>query len=144
VGLGVFIEQDGSVGAAGGFLIQALPPQDDEVIDLLMERIGQLPPLSEHFHDGGSPEALFERLFEGIPYEVLEKRALAFHCSCTREKGEKALLIQGRPAIDEIIAEEGAVAVSCTYCGEEWRFTPSEVERLFSSPDEIGQCAKKH
>ena len=89
VGLGIFLEQDGSVGAAGGFLVQSLPPQDEAAIALLMERIGYLPPLSEHFRSGGTPEQLLDLLFDGIPFLTIEKRELAFHCTCSRERGRR-------------------------------------------------------
>ena len=130
VGLGVFLEQDGSVGAAGGFLVQSLPPQDEAAIALLMERIGNLPPLSEHFRSGGTPEQLLDLLFGGIPFLTIEKRELAFHCSCSREKGEKALLTQGRDTLKEIVARDGGITVTCSFCGEVWNFDREEIESL--------------
>ena len=39
VGLGVFVETDGSVTASGGFLVQSLPPADEALIDSLAGRI---------------------------------------------------------------------------------------------------------
>ena len=67
VGLGVLVTPDGSIAAAGGFLIQALPPQDESTVDLLMERIAQLPRLSHLLAEGTNPEGLLERLFAGHP-----------------------------------------------------------------------------
>ncbi len=131
VGLGVFIEEDGSVGAAGGFLIQALPPQDDEVIQQLMERIGGLPVLSEHFRTGGTPEQLLDLLFKDIPYETIEKRVVAFQCSCSREKGEKALLTQGREALEELAQRDDGLTVTCAFCKEIWSYTPNDIGALF-------------
>ncbi len=131
VGLGVFIEEDGSVGAAGGFLIQALPPQDDVVIQQLMERIGGLPVLSEHFRTGGTPEQLLDLLFKDIPYETIEKRVVAFQCSCSREKGEKALLTQGREALEELAQRDDGLTVTCAFCKEIWSYTPNDIGALF-------------
>ncbi len=131
VGLGVYVEEDGSVGAAGGFLIQSLPPQDEEVIHLLMERIGTLPTLSEHFRGGGTPEQLLDLLFAGIPYDIIEKRVVAFKCSCSREKGEKALLTQGREALEELAQRDDGITVTCAFCKEIWSFTPEEIGALF-------------
>jgi len=130
VGLGVFVEQDGSVGAAGGFLIQSLPPQDEEAIRLLMERIEKLPTLSEHFRNGGTPEQLLELLFAGIPYETTEKRVVAFQCSCSREKSEEALLTQGKDVLLEMAQRDGGVSVTCSFCREVRTFTLQEIEAL--------------
>ena len=136
VGLGVFVEQDGTVGGAGGFLIQALPPQDEAAIALLMERIGRLPALSEQFRNGGTPEQLLELLFLGIPHETIEKRVVAFHCSCNREKGEKALLTQERESLRKTAEQDGGITVTCTFCKEPWHFTPEEIDALFDESTE--------
>lgn len=136
VGLGVFVEQGGTVGGAGGFLIQSLPPQDEATINVLMKRIENLPNLSEHFRDGGTPEQFLELLFEGIPYETIEKRVVAFKCTCSREKGEKALLTQGREALREMIERDGGITVTCSFCCEVWNFGPEEIGRLLDTPSE--------
>ena len=130
VGLGVFVAGDGTVGAAGGFLIQSLPPGDEEAIDLLMARIGKLPPLSEHFRGGGTPEQLIDLLFEGIPYETIEKRVVAFGCTCSREKGEQALIMQGRDDLRDLAERDDGITVTCSFCGEAWSFTPEEIRSL--------------
>ncbi|HKZ15969.1 MAG TPA: Hsp33 family molecular chaperone HslO, partial [Geobacteraceae bacterium] len=95
VGLGVFVEPDNSVSASGGFLIQSLPPADERVIDMLMERIGRMLPVTQFLHEGGTPETLLESLFADIPFVALEKRELAFLCTCTREKIEQVLISLG-------------------------------------------------
>lgn len=134
VGLGVFVEQDGAVGGAGGFMIQSLPPQDEEAINLLMERIGSLPNLSEHFRNGGTPEQLLALLFEGVTYEIIEKRVIAFKCTCSREKGEQALLTQGRGTLRELVERDGGITVTCSFCREAWNFGPEEIGRLIDVP----------
>jgi molecular chaperone Hsp33 len=139
VGLGVFVEEDGSVGAAGGFLIQSLPPQDEEAIHQLMERIEKLPTLSEHFRGGGTPEQLLDLLFEGIPYDIIEKRVVAFKCTCGREKGEQALLTQSREALEELAQRDGGITVTCAFCKEIWNFTPEEIGRLGEIPAESAE-----
>ena len=130
VGLGVKVAPDGMVAAAGGFLIQALPPQDGAAIDLLMERIGQLPRLSEFLAGGTTPEELLERLFAGIPYDTLEKRALAFRCSCSREKVERALIAMGEEEIKLLMEREEETAVTCDFCRESYRISREELAAL--------------
>jgi molecular chaperone Hsp33 len=79
---------DRSVSAAGGFLIQSLPPVNEEVIDRLMELIQKLPHITELLRGGKTPEDIIELLFAGIPFSTLEKYELAFRCSCSRERVE--------------------------------------------------------
>ncbi|MSM39967.1 MAG: Hsp33 family molecular chaperone HslO [Geobacter sp.] len=133
VGLGVFVEPDNSVSAAGGFLIQALPPSDDAVVERLMQRIAELPPLTTLLRQGTTPEDLLAKLFAGIPYTVLEKRALAFVCSCSRERIERVLLSLGKRDLAELLEKQGETEVTCEFCRERYHFDRSDLERLLDS-----------
>jgi molecular chaperone Hsp33 len=135
VGLGVFVEPDGSIGAAGGFLVQALPPQDEAGIEALMARIGTLLPLSEFLRSGASPEELLALIFADIPYDILEKRALAFRCSCSREQLERVLISLGRAELAEMLAEQGKAEITCEYCRETYLFSRHDLERLIAATD---------
>lgn len=132
VGLAEFIEQDGTVTAAGGFLIQAMPPVDPEVIEELMARIEKLPPLSELLHSGKTPEDILELLFSGIPYDVLEKRALGFACSCSRERIERVLLSMGEKELTSMRKEQKGAEVTCEFCGETYVFDEADLDRLIA------------
>ncbi len=132
VGLGVFVEPDNSVSAAGGFLIQSLPPADDQVIDRLMERIERMPPVTQFLRKGGTPEQLLETLFADIPFMTLEKRELAFLCTCTREKIEGVLISLGSREISDILRREGKGEVTCEFCRQVYSFSHADLERLLS------------
>jgi molecular chaperone Hsp33 len=132
VGLGVFVEPDYSVSAAGGFLIQSLPPGDEGVVDQLMARLAELPPLTTLLHEGNSPEQLLERLFEGIPYRTLEKRVVAFACSCSRERIERVLISLGKEELADLLEKEGEAEVTCEFCQEIYHFDRTELERLLA------------
>lgn len=130
VGLGVFVEPDNRVSAAGGFLIQCLPPADEEVIDLLMERLEQMPTLTSLLREGATPETLLENLFQGIPYRTLENRVLAFRCRCSREKIERAIISLGSAEISSMIADDDMAEVICEFCKESYSLTREDLIRL--------------
>ncbi|MEA5114954.1 MAG: Hsp33 family molecular chaperone HslO [Geobacteraceae bacterium] len=130
VGLGVFVEPDNRVSAAGGFLIQCLPPADEEVIDRLMERLEQMPPLTRLLREGATPETLLENLFQGIAYRSLEKRALAFRCSCSREKIERAIISLGFAEISSMFDSEDETVVTCEFCQESYCLSRKDLMRL--------------
>jgi molecular chaperone Hsp33 len=132
VGLGVLVAPDGQVAGAGGFLVQALPGHDQGEVDILMERIGRLTTLSEQFARGMTPEELLERLFVDIPYDVLEKRALAFRCSCSRERVERALIALGAASLRNLAEEQGDAHAACEFCRENYRFARAELEELLA------------
>ena len=132
VGLSVFVDSDGTVAAAGGFLIQAMPPGDPELVETLMARIGELPPLSELFLSGTSPEELLGQLFRDIPYTLLEKRALAFSCSCSREKIGQVLVSLGREELQKLAEERDGTEVTCEFCRQRYTFDRPEVAALLA------------
>ncbi|MDD2319544.1 MAG: Hsp33 family molecular chaperone HslO [Geobacteraceae bacterium] len=132
VGLGVFVEPDNRVSAAGGFLIQTLPPGNEEVVERLMRQINRLPSITQLLREGKNPEDILAILFADIPYLTLEKRALAFQCTCSREKIERALVSLGRNELAEMAAQEEGTEVTCEFCRQVWQLTRQDLERLLS------------
>jgi molecular chaperone Hsp33 len=130
VGLGVYVKPEGTVSAAGGFLIQSMPPADEQLVDRLMEKIGRLTSITDLLRQGNSPEDLLAQLFAGIPYTVLEKRVLAFQCSCSREKIERVLISLGKEELEGLMARNEPVEITCEFCREVYRVELHELEGL--------------
>lgn len=135
VGLGVFVEPDNRISAAGGFLIQSLPPGNEEEVERLMEQIGKLPPITQMLREGKTPEDILATLFAGIPYQVLEKRALAFQCTCSKEKIERALVSLGRAELTDMAEQEEETEVTCEFCRQVWRLSREDLKRLLLTCD---------
>jgi molecular chaperone Hsp33 len=77
-------------------------------------------------------ETLLFRLFHEDGVRLLGRRPLRFACSCSRERVEDTLRSLGR---DESLAalRDGEAQVHCDFCGQAYRFSPSQIEDLFSS-----------
>src|SRR5206468_1354019 len=82
----VFVHADGRVGAAGGYLLQAMPGADAEAVDRLEENVGAAPPPSDLVRQGLDAPAILARLLAGFPTRVLEEQPLRFQCRCSRER----------------------------------------------------------
>jgi len=136
VSIGLALNEDGTIAAAGGLLIQALPPHDDAIVSQLSNRIQELPPIEELLLSGKTPEDVLALLFEGIAYEVLEKRPLRFQCSCSRERSEKALMMLGREAVAQLLADEGKAVIDCHFCHERYVFDAVELELILEEMEE--------
>jgi molecular chaperone Hsp33 len=130
VGLGVFVEPTGVISAAGGFLIQTLPPSDAEVVDTLVTRLEGMPPVTQNLRSGKSPEDMLDVIFDGIPYHILEKRELVLKCTCSRERIERVLISLGKKEIADMIAVHGETDVDCEFCRTRYHFTREELEQL--------------
>ena len=130
VGLGVFVRTDGEVSAAGGFLIQSLPPSEDRIVEQLVENIREIPSVTDLLREGKTPEDMLDMIFSGIPHHFLEKRNLFFRCSCSRERIERVLISLGNQELERIISEQGETDVTCEFCRTCYHFTREELEVL--------------
>ena len=129
VGLSASMDEGGCVSLCGGFLVQALPKADTAEIDGMMARIADLPPLSALLQEGGA-EAIMDRLFDGMTYNLLETRAAFFRCGCDRDKVERALLTLGPDEINDMREKEHGADVTCEFCRQRYRFDEAELEAL--------------
>jgi len=95
-----------------------------------MERISKIPSVTQLIREGKTPEDMLDMLFEGIPYDILERRALAFQCSCNREKIERVLISLGREELANMIEKQGDTEVRCEFCTELYPFSREDIKRL--------------
>jgi molecular chaperone Hsp33 len=130
VGLGVFVEPDRKVSAAGGFIIQTLPPTEERAVDQLIKNIRKIPTVTEFLRQGRTPEDMLAEIFSGITYHMLGKRNLFLRCSCGRERVERILLALGIWELQRMIAEQNETEVTCEFCRTSYHFTRMELEDL--------------
>jgi molecular chaperone Hsp33 len=130
VGLGVFVEPDGKVSAAGGFLIQTIPPVEEGLVDRIVKNIQGIPFITQMIREGKTPEDMLARIFSDIPYHVLGKQELSFRCTCSKERVERALIALGSDELKKFIAEQKETDVTCEYCRTNYRFVRKELEDL--------------
>ncbi len=130
VGLGVFVEPSGRVASAGGFMIQSMPGAEDAVVDALVDRIAEMPPVSQLLKEGALPEDLIRHIFGHIGYELLETKELFFKCSCSRERMERALISLGKDEVNKIVADEEVVEIVCDFCSQKYAFNRDDLRRV--------------
>lgn len=131
VGLGVFVSRDGEVDAAGGFLIQLLPGLEENEILEIEREIAALPHPTRMIQQGLLPEQVLERIFPG-GFDLLDRYPVDFHCPCSRERFEAAIVTLGRAEIQRLIEEEeqDATEVVCHFCNEAYYFSGDDMEEV--------------
>jgi molecular chaperone Hsp33 len=134
--LGVYVETDGHVAVAGGFLIQTLPPVREEVLEQLIARIRHLPPVTDLLRSGSGPEAILAEIYGNLSYTILDKYALAWECSCSRERVETALITLGPEELANLAEEGESAAITCEFCRQEYTFNREDLQGLI---EEISQ-----
>lgn len=130
VGLGVLVDTDYTVKAAGGFFLQPLPDASEEILNKLEENLKTILPVSSLVAEGKTPEEILRLLLSDIDgFEILSKTDLAFRCKCSMERIEEVLLATGEKEL-ESLANEGKAEVVCQFCGEKYEFDKEHLEML--------------
>jgi molecular chaperone Hsp33 len=129
VALGVLANPTG-IKAAGGIIAQVLPGADDATIGVLESRARSMLAVTTQIDGGAEPEDLVREL--GGELEVRFTRAydLAFTCTCSRERVERALLGLGRDELDKIANEQQQAEAVCEFCKTAYVLTRDEVRGL--------------
>ncbi len=130
VGLGVALDQDFAIAAAGGFLVQAMPDGDPELIPLLEKRLRHLPPIASLLRQGQSPLQVLEGLFQDIPFTVQLETPLEFRCTCNLAQVTAMLRALPADEIRAMIEEDQGATVTCEFCKQRYHFTAEELSAL--------------
>ena len=131
--LGVLVEKDLSVAAAGGYLIQLLPGASDADIDKIEAGIAQVGQVTHHLSQGVSPEELLRMVLCSFDLETLESVPVSYRCDCSRERMRSALASMGKEELRALIAEQGRAEMTCQFCDAVHVFEKEELEALADS-----------
>ena len=130
VGLGVLMNKNNTVRQAGGFIVQLMPFAEEEVISRLEQNVQKINSVTSLLEEGHTPESLLEKVLEGFDMQINEKTDTRFHCNCTRERVEKALISIGRKELNEMIQEGKPIEMNCHFCNTNYTFTVEEMKEI--------------
>ena len=131
--LGVLVDKDATVRAAGGVLIQLLPFADEAVIAKLEENAAALSNVSRLFDEGKTLEEIAEIALRGIEYDPFDVLEVEYKCDCGRDRMKRALISVGKKDLEEMFAEnvaEGkaeALEICCRFCNKAYTFTTKDL-----------------
>lgn len=130
VSLGVLVDKDISVRAAGGYIIQLLPGTTEEDIVKIEEALATIEPISSLIDQGLSPEEIMEKVLPGFNMKILDKVELKYKCDCSRDRIEQVLISIGNHELKAMIEEDGKAEVVCHFCNTKHQFNKEELEKL--------------
>lgn len=134
VGLGVLVNPDNTILAAGGFIIQLMPGTDDETITIIEEHLNKMEPVSKLIEKGLTPEELLFEILGEENVQILSTMPVSFECNCSKERFGSAIISLGESEIREMIAEDGGAEAHCHFCMEKYNYSVDELESFI---DEI-------
>lgn len=129
-GLGVLVERDQSVKAAGGYLIQLLPGAGEDVITMVEGGIYAAESVTQFLSHDPDPEKLLRHVMSDFDLNILETSPIEYRCYCTRERVERALLSLGAEELRQIREEQGKAELTCQFCDAVYTFTAEDLLAL--------------
>ncbi|MER1998167.1 MAG: Hsp33 family molecular chaperone HslO [Lysinibacillus sp.] len=134
VGLGVLVNPDNTILAAGGFILQIMPGCEDETIDALEKQLSSIEPVSKMIEKGYTPEQILETVLGAGNVQVLDSMPVKFQCQCSKERYSAAIIGLGVQEIQDMIEEQGEIETQCHFCLQTYDFSQAELQGLI---DEI-------
>lgn len=129
VALGVLVDKDGKVLAAGGYFIQAMPGCDEEVLEKLGNNVAVTPYVTQLLELGYTPEKIIEVLARGLEFDIKESMPVKFYCACSKDKILNMLAALSQDDID-YLTEQPDTEVHCQYCNKVYHFSSEELKQL--------------
>ncbi len=130
VSLGVHLEKDGTIPAAGGFLIQSLPPADEEIVASLEKEVQRIGSVTSFILAGKTPEEILASLFDKVPHKTIEQKKLFHQCSCTEEKMQTVLKTLDLKDLDYLLQLDEKTSVQCEFCRVKYTFGKEYLKQL--------------
>lgn len=126
-------------GHAAGLLVQRLPPGvgsrdvDTETVDALLAETGAaLDALEPQTLLSAGTESLLRTVLGTYDLRLYEGHQVRFECRCSPVRVAGMLKALGADELHAILAEEGAVTVTCEFCGRPYRFDAIDVAQLLA------------
>lgn len=134
VGLGVLVNPDNTILAAGGFIIQLMPGIEDATISVIEQKLSSMEPVSQLIARGLTPEELLQEILGVENVQILDRMPVAFDCNCSKERFGAAIMGLGEAEIQEMIEEDGKAEAQCHFCMKLYDYSQEELESII---DEI-------
>lgn len=128
--LGVLVNPDLTVRVAGGLLLQLLPFCPESVIDRVEANVAKLEPVTAMLERGMTPREICALALDGMEFDVLDEYQPVYHCACSKEKVERALMALPEDDLLSLPDESGMTEVTCRFCDKVYRFTESDLQVL--------------
>lgn len=141
--LGVLVDTDRTIKAAGGFIVQLMPGAPEELITKLEDNIFMMDQLTTILDEDGA-EAIFGQVLRGLEHHVVGEVPVGYRCYCSRERVGEALRCIDRAELKEMAESGSDCTVNCQFCDAAYVFTPADLNELLSESEDDGGEAEEN
>ena len=135
--LGVLVNPDLTVKAAGGLLLQLLPFCPEEVIEKVEKNVAALDSMTSMLDGGLTVEQICDRVLDGFAYDILDTYTPVYRCNCSRERVERAFSAMKPEDLLSLPDEEGKVEATCSFCDKVYHFDEVDLRKIIDARRKI-------
>lgn len=128
VSLGVLVNPDNTIQAAGGMIIQMLPDAKEEDIVKVEQALAKMKQMSTMINESESLEQILETYFDDV--KILTTQDITFSCHCDRASMKRALSTLSKEDLQAMIEEDHGCEITCNFCNEHYFFNEEELKEL--------------
>lgn len=136
IGVSVYMNEDDTVGVAGGLLVQALPGASDASIDQLEKALANMRPLSDMLSDGYTPLDILEEIFGKGEVNILQTAGVGLAAEPPKSAYAKMLATLPAEEIKAMIDEDDGAEVVGKFSGKRYFFTATELREILKQIEE--------
>lgn len=130
VSLGIVFGEGAKIEAAGGFMVQVVPPISERSVQALERNLADMDGINKMLESGLDPEEIALRALSGLGGEVLDWWEAQYYCDCSRERTRGILMTLGKNEIEKLAAEQRETEVCCHFCNKKYRFSADELLKM--------------
>jgi len=130
VALGVLVDTDLTIKAAGGFIIQMMPGASEYIADIITYRLQEIPSITSMITKGMTIEEILQYIFEDMGLKIHEDLKPEYRCDCSRDRVERALISIGQKDLKELYEEGKSEEILCHFCNKAYVFTKEDIGNL--------------
>jgi molecular chaperone Hsp33 len=123
---------------ATGLLLQELPANKPSDVDARQQQWQHLETLADTISGEElltlDAHTLLHRLYHQETVRLFEPSRPIFKCSCSEQRTLQSLTTIGQDELNDIIREQGEIAVNCEFCHQKYHFDQARIDALFAPP----------
>lgn len=133
VALGVLVDTDLSIKAAGGFIIQMMPGASEFLADIITYRLEEIPSITSMIDKGMTIEEILEFIFEDMDLKIYDSLIPEYKCDCSRERIERVLMSIGKKDLQEIYDDGKTEEIVCHFCNKTYEFNTQDIKEILDA-----------
>ena len=130
VSLGIIFGEGAKIEAAGGFMVQVVPPVSDSAVQVLEQNLANMDSINNMLERGLDPEEIALTALAGLGGEVLDSWDARYHCDCSRERTRGILMTLGKEELEKLAEEQQETEVCCHFCNKKYVFSADELLKM--------------